>query len=133
MRVPLIINDRMYAYETIVAWKNVWDKICRMAYENDEPVSEFTMVPGHIRIEGIAFHMDEAEQANYYSRFLPLNSDVITLDHMWKYYSKKHGTEMPRVVPEFQNLHVPRSLFESIGINPWFQHSFPNCKVTYWS
>lgn len=132
MRAPLIVNERMYSYETIVVWKVVWDKICKMAYEQEPPVSDIITVPDRVRIEGIAVPMDEKEQSRYYSRQLPINSDVITLDHMWSYYSKKHGAEMPKIVPEFKRLHVPRALFKSLGIGPWFRHSFPNCDITFW-
>lgn len=132
MRVPLIVENRMYSYETILGWKVVWDKVCRMAYENEKPVQELVVVPDRIRIEGIAFHMNEKEQANYYSRQIPPNSDVITLDYTWKYYSKAHGTKDPKVVPEFERLHVPRSLFQTLGVGPWFRYSFPNCKITFW-
>lgn len=132
MRAPLVVKDRMYSYETILAWKVVWDKICRMAYENEKPVSELIVVPDRVRMEGIAVPMSEKQQADYYGKWMPLNSEVITLDHMWKYYSKAHGTEMPKVVPEFEKLHVPRSLFQSLGVDPWFRHSFPNCTVSFW-
>jgi hypothetical protein len=132
MKAPLIVNERMYSYETILSWKVVWDKICRMAYENEKPISEIVAIPDRVRMEGIAVPMNEKEQANYYSRGLPLNSEVLTLDHMWTYYSKLHGTEMPKVVPEFQKLHVPRALFKSLGIGPWFRYSFPNCTITFW-
>lgn len=132
MRIPLIVENRMYLYETIVGWKIVWDTICKMAYENEKPVSEIIVVPGHVRIEGISIRMSEQKHAEYYRRGLPINSDVITLDHMWKYYSKQHGAEMPKVVPEFEHLHVPRGLFNSLGVIPWFRHSFPNCTVSFW-
>ena len=132
MKAPLIVKDRMYSYETILVWKVVWDKICRMAYENEKPVSEIITIPDRVRMEGIAVPMSEKEQADYYSRWLPDNSETITLDYMWSYYSKVHGTEMPKVVPEFQKLHVPRGLFKSLGIGPWFRHSFPNCEITFW-
>jgi hypothetical protein len=133
MRAPLIVSNRMYSYETILAWKVVWEKICRMAYENEKPVSELIAVPDYVRMEGIAVPMDETQQSHYYNRQIPINSDVITLDHMWKYYSKVHSTKIPNVVPEFEKLHVPRSLFQSLGVGPWFRHSFPNCTVTFWN
>lgn len=132
MKAPLIVEKRQYSYETILAWKVVWEKICRMAYENEKPVPELIVVPHHVRMEGIAVPMNEKQQADYYSKWIPLNSDVITLDHMWKYYSKVHSTKMPKVVPEFEKLHIPRSLFQSLGVGPWFRHSFPNCMVTFW-
>jgi hypothetical protein len=132
MKAPLIVNERMYSYETILSWKVVWDKICRMAYENEKPVSEIVVIPDRVRIEGIAVPMDEKEQSKYYSRGLPMNYEVITLDHMWSYYSKVHGTKDPKVVPEFQKLHVPRGLFSSLGVGPWFRYSFPNCTITFW-
>ena len=37
-----------------------------------------------------------------------------------------------KVVPELVYLKVPRVLFEHIGVNSWFKHSFPNCKVELW-
>jgi hypothetical protein len=103
-----------------------------MAYENEKPVSEIVTTPDRVRIDGIVILMNEKEQSNYYSRGLPLNSEVITLDHMWSYYSKVHGTKEPKVVPQFEKLHVPRALFKSLGIGPWFRYSFPNCTITFW-
>lgn len=132
MKAPLIVENRQYSYETILAWKVVWDKVCRMAYENEKPVSELITVPDRVRMEGIAVPMSEILQSQYYSKQIPLNFEVITLDHMWKYYSKVHGTEMPKIVPQFQKLHVPRALFQSLGVGPWFRYSFPNCEITFW-
>jgi hypothetical protein len=132
MRIPLIVDDNAYSYETVVSWKVVWDKICKMSYELEPPVAEIVTTPDRVRIEGIAVPMTEQKQSEFYSRQIPTNSDVITLDHMWSYYSKKHGVEVPEIVPEFKKLHVPRALFKSLGIGPWFRHSFPNCEITFW-
>ena len=132
MKAPLVVKERKYTYETINAWRDVWTLICQMAYEEHLPVSKIITSPGHVRIEGIAVPMTEKEHSEYYSRQLPLNSEHITLDYMWKHYSKGYGTKMPGVVPELQELDVPRSLFQCLGVDSWFRHSFPNCKVIFW-
>ena len=132
MKAPLVVKDRKYSYETINVWQDVWVKLCKMAYEEDIPVSEIITSPGYVRIEGIALPMSVNAQSEYYSRQIPLNSEHITLDYMWKHYSKGHGTEMPGVVPELRKLCIPRSLFQSLGVGPWFRHSFPNCDIVFW-
>ena len=75
----------------------------------------------------------EQDQAIFYGQRYAINDEQITLDYMWKEYSQKAGPGvMPRVVPELTQLHVPACLFYSLGVDSWFSHSFPNCKVTYW-
>ena len=132
MKVPLVVNERMYANETIDGWKSVWETICKMTYENDSPVSEIITAPDYAKINGLNVDMIEKEHSEYYRSQLPANSDSITMDEMWAFYSKKHGPKMPTPVPELQRLHVPRPVFQCLGIYSWFQHSFPNCKITFW-
>ena len=92
-------------------WQSVWQTICKMAYENEPPYERIIIQP-----EVIELSINEED----------------TLDYTWKIYSKKHGTTMPKVVPEFKELYVPRHLFEDLGIYPWFRHSFPNCEIHFW-
>lgn len=93
------------------SWKEVWEKICKMAYENDIPCEKIIIEQNMLQ--------DSIDEEN-------------TLDYTWKIYSKKHGTNMPNTVLEFKELYVPRHLFENLGIYPWFRYSFPNCKISFW-
>ena len=92
-------------------WQSVWEKICKMTYEEDTPYESIIIYPGQIKMS-----YEEED----------------TLDYTWRIYSKKHGLKIPVTVPEFKELYVPRHLFLSLGIKQWFQHSFPNCKVDLW-
>lgn len=74
----------------------------------------------------------EVEHTEIYNKRLCHNEYDITLDYTWKIYSKAFKTKMPHVIPELKRLHVPRILFEELGIRPWFKYSFPNCVVTFW-
>ena len=56
--------------------------------------------------------------------------DEITLDYMWEFYSRKYRN--CGIVPELKRLHVPRELFMCLGVQKWFEYSFPNCLVTFW-
>lgn len=132
MRIPLVVRERMYGNETVSGWNEVWEKICKMTYENDTPVSEIITSPGFMTVHNIEYPIDKITQSQYYTDGVPANAEVITMDYMWDIYSKKHGPNMPKPVPELEKLHVPRSLFECLGIHSWFRHSFPNCKITYW-
>lgn len=91
------------------SWKSVWETICKMAYENEAPFEKIIIEPSEFS-----------------------NNEENTLDYTWKAYSKKHGSNMPGIVPEFKELYVPRILFENLGIYSWFRYSFPNCKVEFW-
>jgi hypothetical protein len=132
MRAPLVVKNNLYSYETILSWKVVWDKVCRMAYENEKVVSAIQTYPDGATIDLSAADMTERDHSIYYRNQSPANCDVITLDYTWKYYSTLYGSMTPNVVPEFKHLHVPRSLFESLGVHSWFRHSFPNCALTFW-
>lgn len=91
-------------------WQSIWGRICRMAYEGTDICESIVTEPQE--------YSDDYE---------------LTLDYTWKQYSRKHGTKFPDVVPEFKKLVVPFGLYANLGINPWFKHSFPNCKVEFWS
>jgi hypothetical protein len=132
MRVPLIIKNGRVSYETVLAWKVVWNKVCRMAYGSEKVVETIEAYPGKAIIDGVVVEMTEKDHSNFYQIGAPSNFEVITLDNTWKYYSSLHGTAMPKIVPEFTRLCVPRGLFESLGIDLWFQSSFPNCEIVFW-
>jgi len=134
MNIPLYVGNNIYLYDTITRWKTVWERVCEMAYEGDVAYSEIVTHPYKMRVEGIQNNnMDEKEHSNYYSKKSPKNYEEITLDDMWRKYSKRYADMGdPFVVPEFRRLHVPRALFESLGVYPWFRHSFPNCEITFW-
>ena len=59
-----------------------------------------------------------------------------TLDSVWEKFSNQKDEFgkfiEPQVVPELVKLHVPYALFHCLGVNSWFEHSFPNCVVSFW-
>lgn len=133
MEIPLFINGNRFEEHTVEQWQQVWDTICRMAYERTTPCEKITTVPGFVHINGeITNDKTEKTHSYEYSRCQPVNTYFLTLDNMWKQYSRLYGSRMPDVVPELKELFVPRVLYESLGISNWFRHSFPNCKVTFW-
>ena len=84
----------------------------------------------------IVVSIENYEVLEKYKNINPNEFYTLTLDYMWKQYSKRrdingHFIE-PQVVPELKYLFVPRILFDSLGIRSWFQFSFPNCKVQFW-
>lgn len=134
MKVSLCVVNYNYYLNTRAAWQSVWEAICQMAYENRDNISQIITEPDDMDIEGVQNNnRNEKEHSHYYSKKLPGNDELITLDYMWKRYSNKYkDLQELYVVPEFTRLHVPRSLFESLGVIQWFRHSFPNCQVTFW-
>ena len=135
MEVPIQVEFDKYCDATVILWTGVWETICRMAYEEDYPKIESIITsPSYMIINGlVSLKKSEVQHVEYYKKRIPANEYDITLDHMWKKYSKKYGTKMPNVVPEFIQLHVPQQLFEDLGVLSWFKYSFPNCQITYWS
>jgi len=133
MEMPLYIHGNMYDHVTIEAWQQVWDMICKMAYENGPVYEKIVTTPGIMHVNGRVVH-DKRESAHSqeYNRREPVNSYFLTLENIWKQYSLLYGTQMPDVVPEFKELIVPYSLYNCLGVQSWFRHSFPNCKVFYW-
>jgi len=132
MEIPLIIRNSLYDVETVNAWQFVWETVCLMAYERKSMVKELITTPGLLVIDGMVNTSKlEPEHSAIYSERLPHNYDEITLDYMWKIYSRNHDDV--QVIDSFKRLHVPRALFEDLGIKKWFEYSFPNCKVTYWN
>ena len=133
MEIPLFINGNLFEEHTIEAWQQVWDIVCKMSYENTNICEKIITTPGFLHING-KLNNDKTEitHSHEYSRSQPLNTYFLTLDNIWKQYSKFHGLKMVHVVPEFKELFVPRVLFDSLGVSNWFRYSFPNCKVTFW-
>lgn len=132
--IPLTVNSALYGKSTIFIWKTVWEKICVMAYENKDICEEIITLPGRINIDGvISDRMDEIEHTKYYTKKIPNNDYDITFDSTWKRISKHYGALYTLYdVPDLKKLHVPRQLFDSLGVRQFFRHSFPNCKITYW-
>ena len=132
MEIPLIIRDSLYDEETVQDWQYIWETICLMAYENKEIVRQIITKPGIMAIQGMVNTSKlESEHSDMYSNRSPANDEEITLDYMWKRFSSTHPDV--HIVEEFKYLHVPRPLFENLGIKKWFEYSFPNCKVTFWN
>jgi hypothetical protein len=132
MEIPLIIRNSLYDAETVNAWQFVWETVCLMAYERKSMVRELITAPGLLIVDGMVntskLHVEHSE---IYREKVPHNDEEITLDYMWKIYSRSHGDAF--IIDSFKHLHVPRSLFENLGIKKWFEYSFPNCKVTFWN
>ncbi len=134
MEMPLYIHGNMYDSVTVDAWQNVWDKICRMAYDGKDVCESIITRPGIMHVNGrVVPDKRESAHSHEYSRGDPINSYFLTLDNIWKQYSQFHGTQDPKVIPEFKELIVPYSLYECLGVQQWFEHSFPNCKVYFWN
>jgi len=132
MEIQICVEGEYYTEETVSAWQSVWDHVCRMAYEKKDICEELIAFPKGIRInEHKSASKGELVHAGIYEEAYPLNRYEITLDYMWKKYNETHK-EMPHVIPELKRIHVPQPLFESLGVKQWFEHSFPNCRITYW-
>jgi hypothetical protein len=110
--------------EVVERWQMVWNNICNMAYYRKGIVTYVTT--------------DSIEYNNIlrYHSLKSSNFDEITLDHTWKKYSsiKNNNGDFlePLVVPEVQEIYIPRVLFDTLGIHEWFKHSFPNCSISFW-
>ena len=134
MKIPLIVKGRNYSQETVDSWVQVWETICKMAYEGEENTTSIITSPSFMIVEENANdNLDEAEQSNYYKKRYPDNDYEITLDCTWKKYSRMYSHLNNSLINlGFERLHVPRPLFENLGIYLWFKYSFPNCKITFW-
>jgi hypothetical protein len=133
MEMPLYINGKLYDAVTVEAWQGLWDKICRMAYDGKDVCESIITRPGIMHVNGRVLHdKRESTHSKEYARRDPVNSYFLTLDNVWKQYSQFHSPDMPKVIPEFKELVVPYSLYECLGVQAWFQYSFPNCKVYFW-
>lgn len=134
MKMNLYINGNMYDDVTLEAWQQVWDKVCKMCYEGTGICESIVTRPGIMHVNGrVIQDTRESTHTREYSRHNPVNSQFLTLDNIWKQYSHLYGTMDPKVVPEFKELVVPYSLYETLGVHSWFRHSFPNCVVTFWN
>lgn len=134
MKLPLIVKGRNYSQETVDDWSQVWETICKMAYEGKQTTSAILTTPSFMMVEESANdNLSEGEHSSYYRKKYPDNEYDITLDCTWKKYSRMYShMKDPLINLGFERLHVPRPLFESLGIYPWFRYSFPNCKITFW-
>lgn len=127
----LYINlDVCYVYyvmdipqDVINKWQVIWQGICHMAY-NRKDISHTVLVE-KFNYNEILGYMINAK-----------NFEEITLDYTWKQVSSQKNQDgtyiQPLVVPEVKNMYVPRILFDCPGVFHWFQHSFPNCSISYW-
>lgn len=80
--------------------------------------------------EELCVYPSSNNEAAFYERNSCGNFEQLTLDHAWSEYSKKF--HMVLEVPELKKIHVPRALFECLGVYKWFDYSFPNCEITFW-
>lgn len=133
MEMPLFIYGKMYDQVTIDAWQEVWNKICRMAYENTDICERIITRPGVMHVNGrVIPDKRESAHSQEYNRKEPVNSYFLTLDNIWKQYSTLYKTQALYIVPDFKELIVPHALYDCFGVQSWFRHCFPNCKVYYW-
>jgi hypothetical protein len=133
MEIPLYIHGNMYDRVTLESWQYVWDHICKMAYEGKNVVESIVTRPGVMYIDGVLTNeKKQSEHSKVYRNKDLANSYFLNLDNVWKQYSQFYGPVMPKVIPEFKELIVPYALYDCLGVQSWFRHSFPNCKVFYW-
>jgi hypothetical protein len=131
MRITIDIKNNHYCPETLQGWFQIWSQVCRMAYNKENIVESIIAEPGIVSIDGLVLlNQTEEFHSKVYKKRVPINDEHITLDYVWSIYSKKY--KYVHIVPEFKELHVPKELFENLGVKQWFNYSFPNCKVTYW-
>lgn len=104
--------------EIILEWQAFWSRLCTMAYTREDIAEELCVYP------------KTNNEAVFYERNCCSNLDTLHLDHMWEKYSKQYHEAL--VVPELKKIHVPRALFECLGVYKWFEYSFPNCEITFW-
>ena len=134
MIIPLVVENKYYAKDTVVLWKITWERICGMAYENRDICQEIITLPGVMFVNGdVITRSNEEEHAIYYSQRIPDNHEQIIFDATWRVFSKKYGAPYELfVVPQLTRLHIPRDLFDSLGVSQFFRHCFPNCRITFW-
>lgn len=107
-----------FSDETVRHWQSIWSQVCDMSYLRENIVEKIYVNPKN------------SMESAYYSNNRCSNADEITLDYTWEIYSKKYPEV--QIVPELKELYVPRALYESLGVEQWFKHSFPNCVVKFW-
>lgn len=130
MEIPILIENNMYLPETVKRWQTIWEAICKVAYNDFYDIAnEIIVKPDDLIVKNDHIMHDSREVAhtNIYNFRGPTNYYELTLDHMWK---KFEGT--PHIIKSLHRLHVPRVLFEDLGVRQWFAYSFPRCRVTYW-
>jgi len=130
MKIPILIENNMYLPETVKSWQSVWEVICTVAYNNFYDLPEEIIVrPESLIVKDDEIVNDDREivHSDIYKFRGPKNYYELTLDHTWK---KFQGN--PHIINDLRRLHVPRVLFEDLGVRQWFAYSFPRCRVTYW-
>lgn len=131
--IPLYTDGIMYCAQTIDQWQYVWDKLCKMTYEEKEICESVITRPSILCIDGLIMNdTSELTHSHQYKNPKYVNVEFLTLDNIWKQYSHIYGPIQPKVIPELKKLVVPKCLFECLGVRSWFRHSFPNCEVVFW-
>lgn len=120
LRLSHSYYDTYYHANTVFAWQQFWDRLCRMSYLREGVVNKLTVLPA------------EDDDVVYYQNRNAKNYDEITLDYSWRKFCQTYKGEV-FCVPELKELYVPESLFACAGVWSWFAQSFPNCKITYWA
>jgi len=112
MEIPQHVIDK---------WQSIWRDVCGMAYFSLGTVSK------------IIISKEDSEILKYSNAS---NFEELTLEYTWKKVSNTRDENRdfiePSVVPEFEEIYVPRALFETSGVYQWFKFSFPNCKILFW-
>jgi hypothetical protein len=130
MYVPILIENNVYMPETVKAWQSIWEAICIAAYGDIYDIQEELIVnPEALIVKDTEIIRDDREfvHTGIYNCRNPYNYYELTLDHTWKKFEGE-----PKIVKSLRHLHVPRILFEDLGVRQWFAYSFPRCRVTYW-
>lgn len=110
--------------QDIEKWQKIWQQLCDMAYFRKNIVNELAVIPTNGEYESLI------------QNHIKTNYTQITLDFTWKKVSELKDINgeflEPQVVPELQEIYIPRLLFKSPGVYSWFKHSFPNCVIFFW-
>lgn len=129
--------DENVVYSTCCtsSWDYIWRLLIDMAYSSKNIHLKSIIIQSGSIVEHTDAKVTVREKerssvhAKFYEKSDSTNIDLLTLEKAWRRYG---GHEMPKVVPELERLFVPKVLFHCLGVNAWFQHSFPNCKIAYW-
>ena len=104
-------------------WQSMWQHICDMAYYRKN-ITDTLYVSENDYTSLLKYRMSNCK-----------NFHKLTLDYEWQKISNLRDDNgdflEPLVVPELKQIYVPRILFESVGVYPWFKHSFPNCTIMF--
>lgn len=106
--------------EVVDYWQDIWDKICRMSYEDEETCSEIITNPPFGR------------NTHFYERNNCANAYTLTFSFTLDFYKLIYSDTTQKIVPELKKLSVPKCLFGVEENMHWFLKTFPNCTIEFW-